>query len=351
MSKNKKMKCVAMPPITREEYFRMIRGDDTDKACEAIIRLAMNYSDADFILGQCERFLFNSTDERVIRCAAMGAGHVARLHGRCGYGILDKIRELSVGNLKSVLEDEADNIEFQLEKWEEKREHSKKGKYSYEYPRPAVTVDIVILTVRNGQLQVLLIKRGGEPFKNCWAIPGGFVDENESLEAAARRELAEETGLTDVFIEQLYSFGDPGRDPRGRVITVAYYALVSGDNKISAGSDASSVAWIDARFILGYKGSPPLFKLAFDHKDILECAVSRLRNKLEYTTVGFQLLPKRFTLRQLQVVYEAILEKKLDVGNFRKKILQLGVVKETKKRIGGAHRPARLFEFKKGAAI
>ena len=233
---------------------------------------------------------------------------------------------------------------------------SKRGKYAYEYPRPAVTVDIVILTVRDGQLQVLLIKRGGEPFKNCWAIPGGFldVDDDKSLEDAARRELAEETGLADVFIEQLYGFGDRGRDPRGRVVTFAYYALVSSDKEIKAGSDAKEACWFNVgRKISRADGSDGEHDLvlAFDHQKILDCAISRLRNKLEYTTVGFQLMPKRFTLRQLQVVYEAILGKKLDVGNFRKKILQGGLVKATGRAVGGAHRPARLFEFKKGAAI
>ena len=243
---------------------------------------------------------------------------------------------------------------------------SKKGKYPYDYPRPAVTVDIVILTVRDGKLQVLLIKRGGEPFKDYWALPGGFVDEDESLEAAAHRELFEETGLGDphglekghndedyIYLEQLKTFGDPGRDPRGKVITVAYYALIASDREIKAGSDAVGAEWVRFDILEDRSGRDdgPSRKMAFDHWGILEQAIWRLRNKLEYTTVGFQLMPKRFTLRQLQVVYEAILEKKLDTGNFRKKILQLGVVKATRRSMGGAHRPARLFEFRKGAAI
>src|SRR5262245_50411726 len=162
-----------------------------------------------------------------------------------------------------------------------------------------VTVDIVIFSIRTRELQVLLVKRGVPPFEGEYAIPGGFLRADESLEQAAKRELHEETSVRDVYLEQLYTFGDPARDPRGRVITVAYYALIASDRQtLAAGSDAAAARWFPA-------GSPP--PLAFDHREILEYAVERLRNKLEYTTVGFQLLAARFTLTQLQRVYEAIL--------------------------------------------
>jgi 8-oxo-dGTP diphosphatase len=177
-----------------------------------------------------------------------------------------------------------------------------------------VTVDIVIFTIRDSRLKVLLIKRGIVPFKDCMAIPGGFVLEDESLDTAALRELKEETGVEDVFLEQLYSFGDPKRDPRGRVVTVAYYALIPAGHPIKAGSDAASAAWYDA---------DDLPKLAFDHRRIVDYAIERLRNKLEYTTAGFKMLPEQFTLSELQSVYEAILGKKLDKRNFRKKLFCL----------------------------
>lgn len=174
-----------------------------------------------------------------------------------------------------------------------------------------ITVDIAIFTVRNGALEVLLVKRGVPPFAGQLALPGGFVREDESLEDAALRELYEETSVRNVFLEQLYTFGDPKRDPRGRIVTVAYYALISSDRlSLVAGADAAEARWFPM------KALPPL---AFDHKSILDYALERLRNKLEYTTVGFQLLPEKFTLSDLQKVYEAILEKRLDKRNFRRK--------------------------------
>jgi 8-oxo-dGTP diphosphatase len=199
-----------------------------------------------------------------------------------------------------------------------------------------VTVDLVIFALRNGELQVLLIKRGVPPFAGRWALPGGFVVEGESLEDAARRELVEETGVRDVYLEQLYTFGDPGRDPRGRVITVAYYALMTGDAAVPvAGTDAGAAQWMPAR------AHPPL---AFDHDRILGYALERLANKLEYTTIGFQLLPKKFTLTQLQRVYETVLGRTLDKRNFRRKIALLGVLKPLKESAHeGPSRPAQLF--------
>jgi 8-oxo-dGTP diphosphatase len=200
-----------------------------------------------------------------------------------------------------------------------------------------VTVDIVIFTIREERLHVLLVKRGISPFIGRWAIPGGFVLEQESVDDAALRELREETGVADVYLEQLYSFGDPARDPRGRVITIAYFALISGDRAPPvAGTDASEAAWwpVDE--------APPL---AFDHKEILDYAIERLRNKLEYTTVGFQLLPETFTLPELQVVYEAILGRPLDKRNFRRKLAVLKILSPTREYRHGVGKPARLYRF------
>jgi len=200
-----------------------------------------------------------------------------------------------------------------------------------------VAVDIVLFTVQSGKLRVLLVKRGIPPFQGTYAIPGGFVLEDESLDEAALRELREETGVADVYLEQLYSFGEPQRDPRGHVISVAYFALISADRSpLAAGSDAADARWWPM-------GNLP--DLAFDHRSILEYAMERLRNKLEYTTVGFQLLPPKFSLTELQEVYEAILDKKLDKRNFRRKLALLRVLRPTREYRRGGRRPARLFEF------
>ena len=199
-----------------------------------------------------------------------------------------------------------------------------------------VTVDVVIFTIQEGVLKVLLIKRRIAPFLGQNAIPGGFVHEDEDLDRAALRELKEETGVTDVYLEQLYSFGKPGRDPRGRVITVAYFALISPDRKLTAGSDAAAAAWYPI---------DDLPRLAFDHAAILNYALERLRNKLEYTTVGFQLLPEKFTLTELQEVYEAILGRELDKRNFRRKMSALRILKPLPEHRHGGQRPAQLYRF------
>jgi len=200
-----------------------------------------------------------------------------------------------------------------------------------------VTVDIVIFTIQSEELKVLLVKRGIPPFKGQLALPGGFVHEDESLDEAAMRELREETGVSDVYLEQLYSFGKPGRDPRERIITVAYYALISADrSQLAAGTDTTEAAWWPVS---------KLPALAFDHRKILDCALERLRNKLEYTTVGFQLLPAKFSLTELQEVYEAILGKKLDKRNFRRKIELLKILKPISEYRRGGQRPARLYRF------
>jgi 8-oxo-dGTP diphosphatase len=201
-----------------------------------------------------------------------------------------------------------------------------------------VTVDIVVFTVHEQTLQVLLIERGIDPFKGLYALPGGFVRAEETLEQAAFRELLEETGTKDVYLEQLYTFGDPHRDSRGRVVTVAYYALVPTDKSpLSAGTDAATAGWYPVS---------ALPQLAFDHKRIVEYAVDRLRNKLEYTNVGFQLLPAKFTLSALQALHEAILGKLLDKRNFRRKVLGLGLVKPSKEMQATGRKPAQLFSFR-----
>ena len=177
--------------------------------------------------------------------------------------------------------------------------------YTYEYPRPSLTVDCIIFGLdESSRLKVLLIQRAKDPFKDAWALPGGFVDENETLEYAALRELKEETGISDVFIEQLFTFGTPERDPRGRVVTVAYYSLINlAEHKIGADTDAQDVKWFPINSL------PPL---AFDHAEILKTAINRLRGKVRYQPIGFELLAEKFTLTQLQKLYETILDKELN---------------------------------------
>ena len=181
--------------------------------------------------------------------------------------------------------------------------------YTYEYPHPAVTTDIVIFTIRQDELKVLLIKRALPPFQGEWALPGGFVNLDESLDAGARRELEEETGVKDVYLEQLYTFGAPDRDPRERVITVAYYALIPSDKiEIRAATDAEGVSWF---------GLQELPDLAFDHEQILKAAHQRLAAKLDYSTIAFQFMPKEFTLTELQQVYELILREPARQAQFQ----------------------------------
>ncbi len=209
----------------------------------------------------------------------------------------------------------------------------------HKYKKPSVTVDLIIFTVKNNDLKVLLVSRGIDPFKDMWALPGGFVHIDESVEKAAQRELFEETGIKNVYLEQLYTFGDVKRDPRGRVITIAYFALInSAKIELKAKTDAKQAQWYSIY---------SLPKLAFDHKKILDYALQRLRYKLEYTTAGFQLLPELFTLTELQTMYEIIMDKKFDKRNFRKKIKELKLVEKTSQtKMEGAHRPAALYKFK-----
>lgn len=208
------------------------------------------------------------------------------------------------------------------------------------YERPSVTVDIVLFTILQEELKVLLVKRKHWPFEGYWALPGGFIGMAESLDDAAYRELKEETNVDReaVYLEQLYTFGAPNRDPRTRVITVAYFALVGAD-KIDpkAADDAADVGWFSAYHPL---------KLAFDHAEILNYAITRLRYKLEYSAVGFQLLPETFTLRELQQAYEIILGEKLDKGNFRSKLRKTDVIEPTKRYRETGGRPARLYQYR-----
>jgi 8-oxo-dGTP diphosphatase len=210
--------------------------------------------------------------------------------------------------------------------------------YTYQYARPALTVDCVVFGFDESELKVLLIQRGLEPFKGRWALPGGFVRVEETLDDAARRELAEETGLTDVFLEQLYTFGAVDRDPRERVVSVAYYALVKlSDHRAKAATDAADAQWFPVS---------ELPKLAFDHAEILDTALTRLKSKVRYEPIGFELLPPDFTLSQLQHLYEAILETDLDKRNFRKKVLGFDLLMPLKEaQMLGRHRPAQLFKF------
>jgi len=210
--------------------------------------------------------------------------------------------------------------------------------HTYEYPRPALTVDCVVFGLDEEDLKVLLIQRDLAPFHGKWALPGGFVQVGEDLDAAARRELREETGLHSLFLEQLYTFGDPRRDPREHVVSVAYYALVNlHDHQVQAATDAREAAWFAVDDV------PPL---AFDHAKILDVAHERLRGKVRYQPIGFELLPDKFPLRQLQHLYETVLGRSLDKRNFRKKILAMGVLKELDEiERDVSHRAARLYRF------
>ncbi len=209
---------------------------------------------------------------------------------------------------------------------------------TYEHSRPALTVDCVVFGFDGSQLNVLAIRRGLAPFKGRWALPGGFVRVEETVDEAARRELAEEAGLERVFLEQLYTFGALKRDPRERVVTVAYYALVKmSDHSVRASTDASDAQWHPVT---------ELPTLAFDHAEIVAVAHERLRGKVRYRPLGFELLPPKFTLTQIQSLYEAILGRTFDKRNFRKKLAALEVIVSLDEmRRESAGRPAQLFRF------
>jgi 8-oxo-dGTP diphosphatase len=212
-----------------------------------------------------------------------------------------------------------------------------------DYPRPSVTADCVVfgVTFESGgpALRALLIERGEAPFEGSLALPGGFVRIDETVDDAARRELREETGLGDVFLEQLYTFSALDRDPRGRVVSVAYYALVNlAEHSVQSGTDARAARW----FPVQDAGS-----LAFDHDQILAVALERLRAKVRYQPIGFEMLPERFKLSQLQALYEAILGRPLDKRNFRKRFLAMELLTQAGEERGVPHRAARLFRFDK----
>ncbi len=208
------------------------------------------------------------------------------------------------------------------------------------YEQPAVTVDLVIFTVDHNLLKVMLIKRAENPFADCWSIPGGFLKSGESLDGAAMRVLKEKAGVENVYVEQLYTFGEPKRDPRARVITVTYFALIPWKHLSQPGSNkVTDLMWASV---------DRLPKLAFDHREIIQYGVQRLRAKASYSNIVYGLLPRHFSLSELQQIYEIILNEKLDKRNFRKRMLSTGLLQETGEKVAaGAHRPARLYKFKK----
>ena len=211
--------------------------------------------------------------------------------------------------------------------------------HTYEFPRAALTVDAIVFGLdEENDLKILLIQRGLAPFEGKWALPGGFVRIGESLDEAVYRELQEETGLAKLFLEQLYTFGNPKRDPREHVVSVAYYALVNLlDHNVRASTDAASAAWFSLE---------DLPALAFDHAEIVKVASERLRSKVRYQPIGFELLPEKFTLTQLQKLYETILGKQMDKRNFRKKVQRMGILKDLDEiQSDVAHRAARLYSF------
>ncbi|MEM7511794.1 MAG: NUDIX domain-containing protein [Bacteroidota bacterium] len=203
-----------------------------------------------------------------------------------------------------------------------------------------LTVDAVVFGYDAGKISVLLVKRKYEPFQDAWALPGGFVSEDENLEEAVTRELLEETGVSINYLEQLYTFGKLGRDPRGRVVSVAYFGLVKpAAFRIKAATDAKETSWFDIQ---------KLPRLAFDHDKILKIAIERLRGKIIYEPIGFELLDKKFPFSDLEKLYTTLLGREIDRRNFRKKILSLKVLDELDEKVSqGPGRPASLFSFNK----
>lgn len=202
--------------------------------------------------------------------------------------------------------------------------------------RAVLTTNIVVFSLRDEQLKLLLIRRQNPPFQGHWSLPGGVVGENEDIEANAMRKLEEGTGVTGVYLEQLYTFGKPARDPRERVVSVAYYALVPSERlRLRNDQRGQDVGWF---------GVAELPELAFDHADMVEVAHQRLAAKLDYSTIAFQFMPERFTLSDLQNVYQMILNRELDKRNFRKRMLAMNQIRQTGEvRRNGSHRPARLY--------
>lgn len=206
-----------------------------------------------------------------------------------------------------------------------------------------VAVDAVVFGyAKNEGVSVLLIQRKYPPFKDQWALPGGFVIENESLEAAVKRELEEETGVKVSYLEQLYTFGEPDRDPRQRVISVAYFALVKTSmyEELKASTDAEDVNWFNIK---------QLPRLAFDHKRIVHTAIERIRSKIRYQPIGFELLDKKFPFSDLEKLYTTLLDRDIDRRNFAKKMLALNVLDETHEfaKAEGKGRPSKIYQFNK----
>lgn len=217
------------------------------------------------------------------------------------------------------------------------------------FEKPSVTVDVVILTIHNNFLKVLLMKRTEHPFKDSWSLLGGFVGMQESLDEGAARVLEQKGQLKGVFLEQLYTFGDVSRDPRMRIISVSYYALVEyARMKENSVLGLFQVNYDEKKNTVTIKdGTNKTHTPAFDHAEILATAIKRIRGKLEYAPLGFELLPERFTLRQLQEVHETILDKRLNKDSFRRKVLASGMLKATGKlEAGKDFRPAELYIFR-----
>ena len=203
-----------------------------------------------------------------------------------------------------------------------------------------ITTDVVIFTIKDNKLQVLLVKRANEPFKGRWAIPGGFIRLSENLDNAALRILKEKTNVDNIYLEQLYTFGDPLRYPSSRVITCAYFALIRSDDIKLSFDNSQGITEVQWHEVYN------LPTLAFDHKEIIEYSIKRMRERLEFCPISFQLLPEKFTLTELQKSYELILDMKLDKRNFRKKVLTGSVLKELNEYTKiGSKRPARLYSF------
>lgn len=210
--------------------------------------------------------------------------------------------------------------------------------YHYKYPHPSVTTDCVIFGFDGTRMKVLLVQRGAEPFKGRWAFPGGFLQMDESAEEGALRELREETGLSGAFIRQFHTFSAPDRDPRERVITIAFYALIR-IQEVTGGDDAADARW----FALD-----EVPQLAFDHDQILRMAEQALRQQIHFEPVGFELLPEKFTLRELRTLYEAILGVRFDKRNFSNKLNRLGLLEQLNEKVNPSRKKeASLFRFNK----
>ena len=220
------------------------------------------------------------------------------------------------------------------------KDFAMKKEFCYKYERPSVTTDCIIFGFDETNLKVLLIKRGIEPFKNKWALPGGFLQNNETAKEGAERILQKETNISDVFMEQLYTFSEIDRDPRDRVISISYFALVKlSDFTTKAGKDETSTRWFAV---------DELPSLSFDHEKIIRTAFYRLKGKIRYQPIGFELLPEKFTLSQLQHLYEVILETKIDKRNFRRKIIKMELLIDTEEKESNvAHKAAKFFKFDK----